>query len=245
MRKMEEAEVFIRDYFNGRLSTEENQSFRDRYDNDAEFKVLADQIEVELLGIRSHGREQLKSKFQSWDEEASSEFVKRPFPFFKMGIAASLILAFLYLGKMLLPSNREDLFLAYYHPYENFEYTPTREEVEASSDKHKAYTEYDAKNYAKAALFFDKVILVDSMDVPAIFFRGLCQIEAQSYEKALSDLMTVIESNDPYYSDAALWYMSLIELKFDRLDKAKRYLERLHSSKDYQARAHKLLEELN
>lgn len=248
MRKMEEVDIFIRDYFNGKLSEEEIQSFQDQYDNNPDFKQLADQIEVEILGIRSHGREQLKSKFESWEKDVNHSNADKgvsTFPYLKISIAASFILAILYLGKMFLPTGKEDFFLAYYEPYENFEYTSTREEVESSSDKHKAYAAYDAKNYANAAQFFDKVISANPSDVPAIFFRGLCQMEMQFYEKGLNDLGAVVESDDPYYSEAALWYMSLIEVKLDHQDNATQYLEKLRSSKDYQVKAQELLEKLN
>lgn len=246
MRKMKEVDIFIRDYFNGKLSQEQAQSFRDQYDNDADFKQLADQIEVEILGIRSHGRDQLKSKFQSWDEGASSEQAKQPFPFFKMGIAASTIIAIIFFGKSFLTPNSEELFLAYYEPYENFEHTPTRNESdEALSAKYKAYLEYDAANYADAERFFDELIASDSQDVAAVFFRGICRIETLAYDQALKDLTLVAESNHAYYSDAALWYLALLEIKLHQGPKAMRYLQKLKSSKDYQIRSQKLLDKLN
>lgn len=249
MRKMEEADIFIRDYYNGKLDAGQTQVFQEKYASDPAFKELADQIEKEALGIRSHSRDELKAKFQSWEktpEVLGTANNIRTFPYLKMGIAASFILAILYLGKSFLPIEQEDLFLAYYEPYENFEYTPTRNETdETGTDKHKAYTAYDASNYQEAKQYFDRLIAADGSDTAALFFRGICQMENLSYDSALADFALVLENENSYYAEAALWYLSLIAIEQENPARARQYLDRLTYSEDYQTRVQALLEKLN
>ncbi|MEP2024829.1 MAG: tetratricopeptide repeat protein [Reichenbachiella sp.] len=239
---MEEVDIFIRDYFNGQLSEEEARQFQEKYDLDPAFRKEVDLVEAEIAGIRAHGREALKMKFSQWDEEKISV----PFPYLKIGIAASVLLALVFVGKWALKPNHEDLFVAYYEPYENFEYTPTRDDSgELANHKEKAFTLYDAANYDEAAAYFSQYLKQSPDDLSALFFRAICLMDLGDFELAKTDFNQIEKQQIPYYSEAALWYLSLIDIRQGQIESAKNRLGKLKSSKDYQSKSTELLDKLD
>lgn len=239
---MEEVDIFIRDYFNGKLSEEEARQFQEKYDQDPTFRKEADLMEAETAGIRAHGREALKKKFSEWEEEKASA----PFPYLKIGVAASILLALVFVGKWVLKTNHEELFVAYYEPYENFEYTPTRDDSgELASNKEKAFTHYDAANYDEAVAFFNEYLKESPADLSALFFKAICLMELGDFETAKTDFNQIENQQIPYYSEASLWYLALIEIREGQIESAKKRLGRLRSSKDYQSKATELLDKLD
>ncbi|SMD36962.1 hypothetical protein SAMN04488029_3165 [Reichenbachiella faecimaris] len=242
---MEEVDIFIRDYFNGKLSEEEAQQFQEKYDQDLAFRAEADQIEIEILGIRQHARESIKKNFDQWESNA---MVEKPnsFPFLKMAIAASVLVGMMLIGKWVLEPSREELFLAYYEPYENFEYTSTRDEnSESAGNKEKAFIQYDATNYDRASLYFSQYLEESPTDSSALFFKAICEMELGYIEKAKENFKQLENQNILYYSEASLWYLSLIDLRQNKPDLAIKRLGRLKTSKDYAERVSELLEKLN
>lgn len=246
MRKMEEVDVFIRDYFNGNLSEREAKQFQEKYDHDPEFRKEADLIEVEVLGLRSHGRESLKKTFAQWEDEAASAKESKSFPFFRMAIAASVLVALVFIGKWALKSNPAELFVAYYEPYENFEYTATRDQTsELDSNQALAYAKYDAAKYEEAAYYFNQYLIDTPEDLSAIFFKAICHLELGHDDLAIADFIRIEKRGLPYYSEASLWYISLVEMRMGQLESAKSHLGQLKLSKDYGTKANELLDQLN
>lgn len=243
---MEEVDIFIRDYFNGKLNEEEIRQFQEKYDRDPKFKKEADQIELEIIGIRAHGRETLKKTFNKWEEEASSHEATKSFPFFKLGLAASVLIAIVFVGKWALRPTPEDIYIAYYEPYENFEYTTTRDETDPlKTDKEKAYTSYDTHKYEMAAAHFLTHLKETPQDYASTFFLAICQMELGDLEEAKLNLTELEKQNIPYYTDAALWYLSLIEIKEGKIEMAKTRLGKLKSKKDYNTKVSEILNSLN
>lgn len=241
-------EELIRGYFNKLLDKEQEEEYLTKYKNDEEFKLFADQLEIEILGIREAGRQELKHKFSNWEaQEKSTNNNNQNTTFFniiKIGIAAILVIAVgLY---FYYPTSPEDLFVAHYEPYQNYEYTSTRDEItDSASTKHLAYSNYDTGNFHIALDNFSKLIALNPKNMPAFFFRAMCKIELNNYAEAINDFKVVISSNNEYYADASLWYMALINIKLDSKDDSKILLKKLSSKAgDYQKKAQKLLEEL-
>lgn len=242
---MEEVDIFIRDYFNGKLNDEEARRFQEQYENDPEFRQAADLIETEVQGIRAHSRESIKKTFSQWEEEASRESPS-PFPFMKVGIAASVLVALIFAGQWAMQPSHEQLFVAYYEPYENFEYTATRDEADAiKSNRALAYANYDAAKYDKAVSLFNSYLDQNPEDHSAKFFAAVCKLELGHWEEAKTGFSELEDQNIPYYSEASLWYISLIDIRNGQIESAKARLGRLRPSKDYGAKASELLDQLN
>ena len=240
---------FIRDYYNQKLDDDQRLEFERRYREDAEFKAMADEIELDVVAIRESGREQLKQKFTSWDQQAGNETTELKqvqFSAWRIGIAASLFLAAGLYFYFMAPKSGDELYATYYEPYQNFEYTAVRDEVPDSLLlKYRAFANYDTGNYKEALVHFDKMVELDPDNVPIRFFRAMCLFERIEYEQALKEFQQVAASDHVYYADAAIWYAALIHLRHEKYDKVRVFLNDLSSrTGDYQQRAKQLNREL-
>jgi hypothetical protein len=240
---MENEDIFIRDYFNEKLTDEQVVLFQKRYKEDADFKSLSDQMESEFLGIRSASRNQLKKSFTKWEEEANQ---KSQFNFTAiMSIAASIALLVGVSFYLLQSPAGEDLYISYYESYENFEHTVARDESsDVPSLKDQAYAAYDQKDYAKAAISFSTLLENDIKNIPVTFFRGMSRIELNQLDLAITDLEWVALTDDVYYSEAANWYMALIQMRKKNKKASKAILVAISKKNGtYQKKALELLEE--
>ncbi|MEL7146437.1 MAG: hypothetical protein AAFO69_08725 [Bacteroidota bacterium] len=243
-----EIEELITGYYNQTLSEAEEAVFQQKFDNDASFRKLSEQMEIEILAARKAGRKQLKAQFDQWEAAApdgQSVREKRSFAkVLKIAIAAAIVLAVgIYL---MAPNADKDLFAGYYTPYENYEYTQTRDESGSVENlKAKAYQAYDEGDFKAAKNYFVEFLAANPNDVPALFFKGICQIETKQWQLALVDLSAVADSKDPFYADAAKWYLALAHLQLEDLPASKKLLNELSSIPgDYQQKAQDLLKAL-
>lgn len=241
-------EQLITGHFNETLSEEEEALFQQKFESDASFRALAEQMEIEILAARKAGRKQLKEQFDNWEQtEFLDKTNKQKLPFnniLKLGIAAAVVFAIgIYL---LIPASGEDLFVSYYKTYENFEYTVIRNDADVSSSlQAKAYQAYDDGDFEVAKDYFTDYLAGKPDDVPARFFRGICFIEIGQLQAAMADLSSVLNSGDSFYKRPANWYLALVYLKLQNEDHARQLLQELaETSGDYQQQATALLKEL-
>lgn len=244
---MDSKDIFIRDYYNSRLDAAQTAEFEARYRNDDTFKAEADQLKIEILGIRAASRKQLKGKFAQWEQEAESTADTRKSGFMRIvAMAAAIVVAISYVMYLLQSPASQELYLSYYQPYPNYEYTVSRDDVEIElSLTDSAYIQYDAKNYKQAAMFFSLVKEKDQGNVPATFFRGMCYIEMGQWANAINDLQTIVDISDTDYSQPARWYMAMVYLQNGNLGACRDTLRLISNQKgEYQEQAKKLLESL-
>lgn len=237
-------DILIRDYFNKKLDQNGVNEFERLYVEDSEFKALADQMESEILGIRKAARTELKTKFTKWEKEAEHS----KWHFFKIiGVAASFCVA---MGVALYyyadsTSTKEELFLAYYETYPNYEHTTVRDNVPDSLIvKYKAYAFYDQGEMKKSIEYFSDWLLLHPNDQVAVFFQGVALLESKNYDTALNNFKTVTTAKLDYYSDAAIWYSALIYIHQDNTQQAVDLLNKLRASQEYSEKAEQLIEEL-
>lgn len=239
---------FIRDYFNGNLTPDDQMKFEERYQEDRVFRDMANQAELEILAIRESSREQLKSRFGDWEPNEEGARVVRFSNIWKMGIAASILLmvGFAY---WLMPVNRsgDELFHAYYETYENFEITVSRGETDENvSTIDMAFQAFDKQDYSMAADRFEEIGVDHQKYGAAMFFLGVSLIEEERIEEALTSFQKVVDLEDPDYSEAALWYQGLIQVKQGSRAMAKKTLTAIAEGQgEYSVEANALLQDLN
>jgi hypothetical protein len=242
-----DSDIFIRDYFNKKLDQTGIEEFENQYRSDPEFKTLADQIEIEIIGIRAYNRQNMKSKFEEWEQESgvSSESLSKSI-YWKLAIAASVVLAIGLLFFVFQNPSNEELFLAYYEPYPNYEYTITRNEISNGELlKANAFSAYDQANYAVAAKRFSEILEKDKNNIPVRFFRASSLINLKEYEKCMRDFEIVSASQHEFYSDAATWYLALVFIKSSNTEESKKQLGKILNSQNYAVKANELLSKID
>lgn len=241
-------DVLIRDFFNEQLDTTDRVAFEKRYANDPAFRAKVDEMEIEILAIRTHSRLELKGKFDQWNERnlQPETPIKSLKPYSWIGAAASVILIIsVGLWTLLSPSS-DELFTAYYQTYENYEITTTRNDPEhAKTPLENAFEAYDQGQYELAITRFGAITPNHPRFTATLFFQGISYVELERYSESITVFQQVVALNHQIYTDAAKWYEGLVWLKQKNKEKAKALLQELaNGTGEYQESAQALLEAL-
>lgn len=236
-------EELIRGHFNRLLNERQEQEYVSLYASDEAFRVQADLMEIEILGIRTSGRKDLNNRFNAWEEEA--KLTPKPMgskSYLQYGIAASVVII-LGFGLFLLQSGNTPGFQDYYEPYPNFEYTTTRADNQPSSTKSLGYKAYDNGQYKDALVYFNQHLENDGDDYATVLFRGVCLMETDNFSAANKDFASVY-NNHATYKNAGYWYAALASLALDDNEEAKVFLRQIKEDPEFGKEATELLEKL-
>jgi len=123
------------------------------------------------------------------------------------------------LSNVIIPAQTtEELFDQYYEPY----VVPTnyRSATEINNVFHKALVEYGKKDYQKALLLFEKVLIEDESRMDVTLLTGISNLEIENYINADISFQKVIDHNDNLFIEQAEWYLALCYLKTGEQEKA-------------------------
>jgi tetratricopeptide (TPR) repeat protein len=84
---------------------------------------------------------------------------------------------------------------------------------------------YNTRNYEKAAVLFNKVLMSNPRDMQSELLNGVANFEDKKYPDAKESFVTVINDNNNLFIETAKWYLALCYVKTDEKDKAIRQLE--------------------
>ncbi|WP_168171924.1 tol-pal system YbgF family protein [Algoriphagus sp. A40] len=157
-----------------------------------------------------------------------------------IAIALLIVLVGYFLFSTLSMSPGQKLFAKYYETYPIAD-TGTN----ASGDASQAFQAYEAKDYQKAAAFFERIQTQPNSDF-ALLYLGICQLELGRPEKAIP-VLSLIPTNSPTASkEVASWFEALGYFKLNMLDKGKKALQVTAAKPNpYQTQAKTILESLD
>jgi len=183
------------------------------------------------------------------EKKESGSTVKGPLRFaqpwhFAVSAAVALILALGLASVLSTPLSNKDLLKKYYKPYEVALINRSgNTEMELAMTHGKTY--YQQGDFAKAVVYFEK-ILEEMPDLVATnFYAGISYFELERYSEADESLNKVIKQNDNLYIEQAEWYLGLCYLATNETERARRQFARIASSNSDKANdAKKLLRKI-
>ncbi len=139
------------------------------------------------------------------------------------------------------PSQKK-LFGQYYEPFlvENTSGF-SRGEYELQSE---ALIYYAEGNYESAIPAFLELLKIQADDYEVRFLLGISYIETGKYNEALKLFSQIKDSPPNFYTDDALWYAALVELKQSDVRSCENLLLQIEQSSEYWFPAQKLLEKI-
>lgn len=165
-------------------------------------------------------------------------------------LVASIALIFSFAGYYFLldkqPTNQE-LFYAYYSPYENVVAPIVRNKAKITP-KQKAFTFYDNQEFFKAIVAFKNLKnLKDDEKISIDFYTAIAYLENDNLKESKALFLDIISKKNREWEKESLWYLSLIQLKLNNKEDSKKYLNQLQKLKtDYKKReASELLNKMN
>lgn len=116
--------------------------------------------------------------------------------------------------------------------------------VELNSDDalKEAFNFYQQNDYKNALKYFNSI----ENQITAKFYSGVCYIELEQYDEAISSFDFVVNDKDNLFVEQAEWYLGLIYLMNNQKNQALKQFVKISDSKSYYAdQAKEILKYLN
>ncbi|MBC8173463.1 MAG: hypothetical protein H7X71_06100 [Chitinophagales bacterium] len=250
---MENADIIqdlIDRFLRGEMTSQEKNSFLQQVDADTELKaefLLQQEI---YKGLHYAGNTALKMRLNKMHNEMPPVVIVHSKPETKiismkmLWRAAAVILLFLipaYFFFFNSPS-ADRLYKQYYTAYEtNLTARGSNEALLLEIDDL-----YHTEDYAGALKKINMYSNADTIPAQLLLMKGICEMETGNDKAAHETFNVIIERNDMYHTDHALWYTALLELRAGNKEKCKELLHQLlaGSNPDHEVEAKELLRKL-
>lgn len=251
--RIEEKDIdLIEKYLEGNLTGQDFQEFKQRLEEDSEFRESLEEMETIVSGIRYTGRrkiqhelDQLEANLPRLRQENETKVVamRRTRTW---AAAASVFLvavtAFWFFNKSQIGD--EQLFISYYQPYPNVESPTTRGETGLSL-REQAYAAYDLEQYDEAADFFDDIDENEKKEIDK-FYQALSYLSSQDPVMAEKMLTGYVKSGDEIMQGKARWYLALTKLQLGKTKESEEILKAIVTDETFNfKKADRLLKELH
>lgn len=112
------------------------------------------------------------------------------------------------------------------------------------SSKNEAFGFYAEENFDKAIFSFKRALQTNPNDSESQFLLAISFIENKQYLFALQTLQSLTEAPLNFYTDDALWYLALLQIRNSDFKKAVKSLSFIDSSSQYFSLAQELQEKI-
>lgn len=225
-------------YINGMLDADAKSEIRSLIGQDPSWHMAYDL----RLAARDAGRKvfhgKMRGRFEVLDKAPRQRLNVRPMWF----AAAACLVALIAVAFWLMPEKQSPELFAEYRKFPNV-VLPIEKSGGEYTVREMAYQFYELGRYDQAIDYFTQV---DSLQTPDRLYTGLSYLELGQYQEAAQLLDVVRSSSNPRWSHVADWYSVWLLLKQEKLDDARKALERIANSSGhrYQVEAGKLLDRL-
>ncbi len=143
-------------------------------------------------------------------------------------------------------TKNDDLYTNSFRPLPPISFTLRGEnEKDDAETISEAMIDYGQKQYDKAIYLFNKKLTTNPQDNESQLYIGICYLETNQIEKAITSFEKVRINSEEYYNEAA-WYLALVYIKENNLFKAEEVLNELvKNESSYQDKAKELLTRIN
>lgn len=237
----EEVYTSFESYFNNEMPQAEKELFEQRLNSDNQFResfnlykettaMLENKFDSKTIDFKENLKSISKSHFSEKEEEKSRVINFKPFYY---AVAASVVLAF---GTWFMMQGNPE-----YGDFNQHENAYFMERSVGDVNLSEAQKAFNEKDYKKTVSAFEKVQNLTNPELQ--YFYAIALIETNNYTKA-EILLNNIKSGTSVYKDKAIWYLALSNLKQNKFDECKTYLNQIPADAEDYVKAQKLLNKL-
>lgn len=244
MNMHEEDLQLIEKYIDGELDGKALADFHARMEADVEFAQAVRMEEDIMESIELWGNKELKNKLEKIGEEeiGNAEIKNINTRRRKFLWAAAAVLGLAVIAKFALhisPPSPEKLYADY--AAHEFNFTEKGNNAKLINTAENKLAE---KQYGEALPLLEKLTALDAQNNDFQLALGICHLEVNDYEKALS-IFSELETNAPLYIGEAKWYKALVFLKKGDLGESLQLLAEIPESSSRKKDATRLAKEIS
>jgi len=227
-------------YLAGDLSESDVKEHLKRLENDQEYRESFELYKSLNEHLKNQNEEKLGQFKDSVSDISKNYFESRSKPKFgwvKMALAASIVIAiglYFILGKISKPQ------------YEEIAQIPTIHLTERSADNElysQAENAFNQEQYEKAIGLFEQILKTDNQNQNMRLYLAIAYMENDDIDNARKIYDEIIQKENAY-SEEALWYAALNELKDENYAACQTYLAKIKPSASRYKEAQELIGEL-
>jgi len=232
---------FIERYFDEELSEEELRLFEEELERDSKFRDEVKQYEQVIGGLKDARSRKMKRGFRSFEDQIHSRksdhtiFTKRMLSYC---VALGLLIGFIVFAVNYTVSNPEIetklIFEEYFRPYPNvIEPVESSASVDAFNIEFVEVMElYESKQYDKAILGFDKLMLRNKeFKNEVLFYKGVALLAKGKALGAVNQFELMDASSR--FANQRKWYLSLALVQAGEINEAKDSLNQIILDQSY------------
>ncbi len=228
-------EEFIRSYLNSRLNETEKVEYKRLLATDPEFrKEVEFQTDLKATFSKMTG-ERMKAKLKTFEDELAPS-KRKPYGIW---LAAASVIVIIGVSLSLFLNNNassDQLYMAYFKPYENVVQPITRGQSEEAS-KTEIFMAYEKGNYEKAEKGFQKLYETTN-ETYYLLYQANALMADHQLKKAIPLLEKQLAFNDEF-AEKSRWYLALAYLKTGENTRAEELLREIVNKQGYKANAAK------
>ena len=238
---VELTEQLIEAYCNNQLSTDENLAFEVELKSNKDLQKEVREMLITLGAFKDARAEKLKERLSN----IGTDNVRKLNPVSWIRYAAAIVLiaaAGYFIFDQINSISPKDIYISYLEPYPNIIDPGTRGDVGTESIE--ALHLYEQGNYEEALSSFDNYLHLNPQDIETRFYYGVTALMNNEFEIAERELQTVANSNSRLVNQAT-WYLALVRINTNQIDKAKENLNTLvEGQSSYAQRAGEIMKKL-
>lgn len=232
--------ISFESYLANEMPVDAKKQFEEKLQNDTQFKQNFDLyvetsqfLQAKFATEAVHFRHNLKSISSEHfpAEEASKVVNLKPWYY---AVAASMVIVF-----GILVFNQSDPQYGDYNQHETAVFT---ERGDADLYLKQAQDFFNARDYKKAVVAFEKISNVKNPEIQ--YYYAIALIETSSYQKAAT-ILNDLKNGTSVYKEKATWYLALSNLKQNKIDECKALLQQIPPGAEDYEKAKELLDDLD
>jgi len=238
----EQLYITFENYFSNEMSQEEKLEFENQLQNDIELQekfelykettqFLATKFDSETSAFKENLKSISEENFAEKEVKKSKVIAFKPIYY---AVAASVVFAF---GTWFMMQGNPEY--GDFNQHENAYFT---ERSVGNANINEAQKTFNEKDYKKTVLAFEKVQNLTNPELQ--YFYAIALIETNDYNKA-EILLNTIKSGSSIYKEKATWYLALSNLKQNKLEECKTYLNQISDDAEDYEKAQKLIKDLD
>ncbi|MEO1516796.1 MAG: tetratricopeptide repeat protein [Bacteroidota bacterium] len=228
---MEEEAMFdkIEAYLLGQLNEADKTAFDQQIQAD---KELAQEVQVQRLlleQVETLGALDMKERLQGIQQQVRKEEInhRRRYWIFATAAAVLALLLYVFLGPSLQNTSTEQIYASHYEPYQLSFGSRAGGNEQALIQAGSLYTQ---QRYEQALPLIEQLLESEPDNSRLLLAKGICYMESKDFGKALNTFQQLIDRNDSFYLQQALWYSALAHLQLGNAIDARKLLERMQGS---------------
>ncbi len=229
----ENTDRIIEQYLSGNLREEELEQFKNTLKSDQRLARRVKDLQAIESGLHALGMDHLMQDMKKWEKDI--KLSQPPVTAWKKYLAVAAVITLILVPAVYFFTSKsptsEELFLAYYEPYEEMLISRSNTSDSLGILLAAGLDAYNRGAYQRCTDLLKSYLQQQPEAYRVALYLGIAQLEIDQKQSAEKNFL--LAQNDPAFEQQAQWYQALSYLKFGEIPKARDILQSISTSESH------------